>query len=78
MKVQQIDTAKEGVHYSGQEQEDIIRAEDVEEILVDGLMSSFENSKQHTDVLTQEKETEQQTELLTKEDKAQKSYVFLF
>ena len=45
MKVQQIDTTKEGVHYGGQEQEDIIRADDVEERLVDSLMSSFENSK---------------------------------
>jgi hypothetical protein len=45
---------KEGVHYSGQEQEDIIRADGVEERLVDSLMNSFENSNQHTDVLTEE------------------------
>ena len=45
---------------------------------MDSLMGSFENSKQHTDVLTEEKETVQQTELLLKEDKAQKPCVFYF
>jgi len=50
----------------------------VEERLVDSLMSSFENSNQHTDVLTKGKETQQQTELLLKEDKALKPYVFNF
>lgn len=62
--------AEEEVHYGGQEQEDIIRADDVEERLVDSLMSSFENSKQHIDVLKEDKETEQQIGLLPKEDKA--------
>lgn len=41
-------------------------------------MSSFENSKQHTDMLIEEKETEQKIELLPKEDKAHKPYVFNF
>lgn len=50
----------------------------MEERLVDSLMSSFENSTQHTNVLTGEKKIEQQTELLPKEDKAHKSYVFYF
>ena len=45
----------EGVHYSGPEQEDIIRADDVERRLVDSLTNSFENSNQHIDVLTEEK-----------------------
>lgn len=71
MKVQQIDTAKEGVQYGRQEQEDIVRVDDVEGRLVDNLMSSFETSTEHIDVLTEEKEIEQQTELLPKEDKAQ-------
>jgi len=46
---------KEGVHYGEKEKEDIIRADGVEERLMDSLMSSFENSKQHTDLLTEEK-----------------------
>jgi len=54
---------REGVHYGGQEKEDIIE---------------FENSKQHTNVLTEEKETEEQSELMPKEGKEQKQYVFLF
>lgn len=41
-------------------------------------MSSFENSTQHTDVLTEEKETKKPTELLPNGDKAQKPYVFNF
>lgn len=61
---------EEEVHYSEQGQKDIIRADGVEERLVDSLMNSFENSKQHTDVLIDEEGTEQQTELLPKEDKA--------
>jgi len=48
---------EEEVHYSEQEKEDIIRADGVEERLVDSLRNSFENSNQHTDVLTDEKET---------------------
>lgn len=77
-KVQQIDTTKEGVHYSGQEQEDINRVDDVEERLVDSLMSSFENSTQHVDVFIEKKEIEKKTELFPKEDKAQNPYVFYF
>ncbi len=42
-------------------------------------MNSIENSNQHTDVLTEEKEkTEQQTKLLPKGNKAQQPYVFYF
>jgi len=41
-------------------------------------MNSFENSKQHIDVLIEEEKTEQQTELLPKENEAQKPYVFYF
>ena len=37
--------AEEGVHNSRQEQEDIIRVDDVGERLNDSLMNSFENSK---------------------------------
>jgi len=59
MRVQQTDTTKEGVHYSGQGQENIIRIVDgVEERLMDSLMNSFENSEQRIDVLTKEKEAE--------------------
>jgi len=43
MRVQQINTKKEGAHYSGQEQEDIIRIEGVEERIMDSLMNSFES-----------------------------------
>ena len=77
-KVQLIDTAKEGVHYSEQGQKNTIMINGVEERLMDNLMNPFESSNQHTDVLTEEKETEQQTELLPKEDKAQNPYVFYF
>jgi len=35
---------EEGVHYSGQEQKDIIRADDVEGRLIDSLKSTLENS----------------------------------
>jgi len=42
--------AEEGVHYSGQEKEDIIRADGLEERLDDSLINSFVNLNQHTDV----------------------------
>jgi len=70
--------AEKGVHYSGQEQEGIIRTDGVEERLMDSLMNSFASSNQHTNVLTEEKKTVQQTELLPKENKAQQPYVFNF
>jgi len=50
----------------------------MEERLMDNLMNSFESSNQHTDVLTEEKETVQKTELLPKENKAQQPCVFNF
>ena len=50
-----------GIHYSGQEQEGIIRTDGVEERLMDSLMNSAKNSNQHTDMLIEEEETEQQT-----------------
>ena len=46
--------------------------------LADSLMNFVENSKKHTYVLTEVKETKQQTELLPKENKALKPYVFYF
>ena len=76
MRVQQIDTAKEGVHYGEKGQEDIIEENDVEERLMDSLMNSFESSNQHTNVLIEGKEIEQQTELFPKGNKAQQPYVF--
>lgn len=78
MRIQQIDTAKEGVHYSGQRQRDIIEEDGKKERLMDCLMNSFESSTQHTDVLTEEEETVQQIELLTKENKEQQPCVFNF
>ena len=45
--------AEEGVHYSGQGQEDIIRTDGVEERLMDSLKNSLESSNQHIDVLTE-------------------------
>ena len=71
---------KEGeIHYCEPKQEDIIRTDGVEDKLIDILMNSAENSNQHTDVLTEEKEkTEQKTKLLPKGNKAQQPYVFYF
>jgi len=69
---------EEEVHYSEKEKEEINRVDDVEERLLDSLMNSFKNSNQHTDLLIEEKETEQQTELFPKKDKAQRPYVFNF
>jgi len=43
----------------------------MKERLMDSLRNSFENSNQHTDVLTEEKETMQQIEVLPTENKAQ-------
>ena len=50
----------------------------MEERLANNLVNSVENSNQHTDMLTEEKEIEQRTELLPKEDKAHKPYDFYF
>ena len=69
---------EEEVHYSGQEQEEIIVADCEEERLVDSLMNSFENLNQHTDVLIEEEKSEQHTEVLPKEEEAQKPYDFYF
>ena len=56
-----------GVHYNGQEQEDIIRADDMEERLTDSLGNTLENSlenslkrlNQHTDVVIEKEKTKQ-------------------
>ena len=68
----------EEVHYSGQGQEYIVKKYGVEKRLYDSLMNSFENSNQHTDVLTEEEELEQQAELFPKEEKAHNPYDFYF
>jgi len=64
--------AEEGVHYSGQEQKDIIRADDVEGCLTDRLESTLENSlkrlNQHTDVLIEKEKSEQHTKVFPKEE----------
>lgn len=78
MRVQQIDTVEGGVHYSGQKQRDIIKEGGMEERLMESLMNLFESSNKHTDMLIEDKETEQQTELLPKENKVQQPYVFNF
>jgi len=78
MRVQQIDTIEEGVHYSGQKQRDIIEEDGMKERLMENLMNSFDSSNKHTNVLIEEKETVQQTELLPKENKAQKPCFFNF
>jgi len=78
MRIYQIDTTKEGVHYSGQKQKDIIEEDGIEERLMDSLRNSFENSNQHIDVLTEEKETMHQTEVFPTENKAQQLCVFNF
>ena len=70
--------AEEGVHYSEQNQKDIIRVDDVEERLADSLVNSIENSNQHTDVLIEEEESEQHIDVLPKEEKAHKPYDFYF
>ena len=61
-----------------EKQEDIIRTDGVERILVGSLRNSFESSNQHTDVLTEEEETVQETKVLPMENKAQKPYIFNF
>jgi len=57
--------AEEGVHYSGQEQKDIIEADDVEERLVNSFESPLENFfkrlNQHTDVLIEKEKSKQHT-----------------
>lgn len=53
----------EEVHYNGQEQEDIIEADGVEERLVVSLMNYFENLNQHTDVLTKDQRKTQNIKL---------------
>ena len=72
--------AEEGVHYSGQEQRDIIEADGVEERLAENLESTLENSlkrlNQHTDVLIEEEKSEQHTEILPKEEEALRPYDF--
>lgn len=68
----------EEVHYSGQGQKYIIGIDGMEERLANGLMNSVENSKLHTDVLTEEEELEQHTELSPMEEKAWKPYYFYF
>lgn len=59
---------EEGVNYSGQEQKDIIREDDVEGRLTDSIDSTLENSlkrlNQHTDVLIEEEKSKQHTEVL--------------
>ena len=80
MKVQHIDTTREGVHYGGQEQEGSIRTHGVEERLMDSLMNSFESLNQHTNVLTEElkERSEKRTERFLEEEEAQKPYIFFF
>lgn len=70
--------AKEGVHYSGQGQKDIIEADGMEERLDNSLMNSVGNSNQHTDVLIVEEKSQQHTDVLPKGDKVQKPYDFYF
>ena len=78
--------AKEEVHYSGKEQKDIIRADDVEGRLTDSLESTLESYldnflkrlNQHTDVLIEEEKSEQHTKVLPKEEEALRPYVFYF
>ena len=78
--------AEEGVHYSGQEQRDIIRENDVEGRLTDSLESTLESSlqnslkrlNQHTDVLIEEEKLEQNTDVFPKEEEALRPYVFYF
>ena len=74
----QVEIIEEEVHYCEPKQGGILEMDDVEERLIDSLMNYFENSKQHTNVLTEEKEIEQKSELLPKENKALKPYVFYF
>lgn len=69
--------AEEEVHYSGQEQKDIIRVDDVEGRLTDSLEStlqdSLENSlrlNQHIDVLIEEEKSVHHTKVLPKEEEA--------
>lgn len=82
--------SKEGVHYSGQEQKDIIEADGVEERLADSLENTLENSLEsslenslkrlnhHTHVLIEEETSEQHTEMFPKEEEAWRPYVFNF
>lgn len=69
---------EEGAHYSGQEQEETIEAEDVDKRISDSLMNSFENSNQHTNVLIEEEKSEQHTDVLPKEKEALRLCVFYF
>ena len=41
-------------------------------------MNSFENSKQHTNVLIEEEKSRQHTDVLRKEEEAQRPYDFYF
>jgi len=78
--------AEEGVHYNGQEQKDIIRADDVEGRLTNSLErtleNSFENSlkrlNQHTDVLIEEEKSEQHTKVFPEEEEALRPYYVFF
>jgi len=49
--------AEEGVHYSGQEQKDIIKSNCVEERLVDSFESPLERLNQHTNVLIEKEKS---------------------
>ena len=72
--------AEDRVHYSGQEQGNIMGADGVKEGLVDSLGNSLENSleslDQHTDVLIEEEIVEKHTEMLAEEEKALRPYEF--
>ena len=74
--------ANEGVHYSGQEQKDIIDANGVEERFAYSFESPLENSlkrlNQHTDVLIEEEKSEQHIEVLLEEEEALGPYIFDF
>lgn len=73
---------EEAVHYSGQEQKDIIEVDGVEERLADSFEIPLENSlerwNQHTDVLIEKEKSEQHTKMLPKEEEALRPYVFHF
>ena len=77
---------EEGVHYSGQEHKDIIRADDVEGRLTDSLESTLENSlenslkrlNRHTDVLIEEEKSEQHTLSVANGRRGTETLCFLF